>query len=149
MISNETLESIQCCLSVNDHHFVQSPIGMSCGHYICKKCIPTNSDDPLVKCSFCNEINVNNLSKSRESSGIKTLIKVLIDSLFKLVDEKYDCTLTKLLDCKNNYENFIEIKIESIENEMKSRVEILKNELDALLEHLKDELKIQKDKLLK
>ena len=38
MISEEIIASLSCA-NAKDKHFVEKPISLSCGHYVCKKCI--------------------------------------------------------------------------------------------------------------
>lgn len=86
MFSSETLESVQCAIS-EDKHIVMCPLGLSCGHTICKKCIPQDQNTQIL-CIICNEINENNLARSKELSGIKSLIKQNLNALFSIVESK-------------------------------------------------------------
>jgi hypothetical protein len=86
MLSSDTLESVQCAIS-KDKHIVLCPLGLSCGHTICKKCIPQDPNGQIL-CVICNEINENNLSRSKELSGIKSLIKQNLNALFAMVEDK-------------------------------------------------------------
>jgi hypothetical protein len=44
------------CALAEDQHFIETPISLSCGHSICKGCIPA-VDQSLV-CKICNKQNI-------------------------------------------------------------------------------------------
>jgi hypothetical protein len=93
----ENLESITCA-SVMDEHFIQQPIGISCGHSICRNCVPVNDEKHLdIKCSICNETNIiDNLRLIKESIPAKKLFSLYLNNLFPIVRNKFDCSLKDL-----------------------------------------------------
>ena len=47
----ELLNSVECVFD-KDYHIVEEPIGLSCGHCICKRCIPQSSDFLIAEIDF-------------------------------------------------------------------------------------------------
>ena len=45
------------CASSNDQHYIIEPIPLSCGHSICEKCVPINSNNYQIKCKQCGQFN--------------------------------------------------------------------------------------------
>ena len=66
---DEILQVVECALGT-DKHLLHNSIGLSCGHFVCKKCIPANNNFQF-KCPKCNETNQNNLSLCKEPELIK------------------------------------------------------------------------------
>lgn len=52
MISNKVDEILRCINNSSFDHYARDPINLSCGHSICKSCIPTNKNEKL-KCFIC------------------------------------------------------------------------------------------------
>ena len=68
---SDLLRELYCGLT-NDH-VVKEPISLSCGHCICKKCVP---DQVKIKCKICSiETDKSNLQINTESAPIKRMIK--------------------------------------------------------------------------
>jgi hypothetical protein len=82
---NEILfKSIECCRNKNFKHFAKDASTLSCGHYICKECLPTN-ECAIIKCDLCgetNEIKLDVLRKSKEPYSIKFLFSEYIKGIF-------------------------------------------------------------------
>ena len=75
---------LQCGLT-NDH-VVKEPISLSCGHYICKKCVPSK---PEMKCKICNvETDGSELRIDLESVPIKNIIKMCLSGLFDDLEKR-------------------------------------------------------------
>ena len=55
---NELLNAVECVIE-QDCHIAKEPIGLSCGHCICKECIPKNGSE--VWCKKCKSANKNDL----------------------------------------------------------------------------------------
>lgn len=148
MISPETLDSIQCALSKN-RHFVEHPITMSCGHTICKKCIPNDNNQQQLKCLICNELNEHNLNTSKESTAVKTLMRVFLNDLFYLIEDKFNTSIRQLKESKTSFEEALNFRIKFIKDEIEVRIESIKMELDKIYDEIINELMYHKDVLLK
>ena len=93
----ENLESLTCAAAM-DEHFIQKPISISCGHSICRNCLPFSEEKNLdMKCNICNEMNIiDNLRLVKESIPAKKLLTVYIDKLFPIVHERFDSSFKDL-----------------------------------------------------
>lgn len=94
MISSELVESLECALSNKLGHIAKNAITLSCGHSICKECIPDENYE--IKCSHCNEINFNNLKLLKETIALKSLFKNSLNQLFNYLEEKFKTSLNDL-----------------------------------------------------
>lgn len=144
------LESIECALShdESDRHISHIPIGIQCGHTVCKACIPLKTND--IKCNKCNEISHIDLNTNcKESIPAKSLIKVFANELLSLVNSNLLNYLNKLKDQQNIYEETINMKINLVKDQVDNRVKILKNELDKLQDELNLKLNEYKEIMLK
>ena len=88
----ENVFKIAECALGRDGHILENAIALSCGHYICKKCIPTNNFYEF-RCYKCNEVNRNNLSLCKESDIIKFFLEKHMVGLSKLINEKIEIEL--------------------------------------------------------
>ena len=78
---NTLLKLAECSLA-EDKHLIQIAIGLSCGHHICKKCIPLNSNNSQIKCLKCGKINKTDLSQCEEAEIIKEVLEANIDMFY-------------------------------------------------------------------
>ena len=78
---NKLLKQAECSLA-EDNHLIQVAISLSCGHHVCKKCIPVKSNNLQIKCLKCGKINNTDLSKCEEVEIIKKLLEANIDTFF-------------------------------------------------------------------
>lgn len=99
MIFQETLTLIECAQSVNKH-IVYQPIQLSCGHSICKSCIPNDSSHE-IKCSICNEKNQINLRLCKESLLTKSILKLNVNELFEVLEARFRKAIPHLQGTKN------------------------------------------------
>ena len=68
---SDLLRELYCGLT-NDH-VVKEPISLSCGHSICKACVP---DQVKIKCKICREeTDKSKLEMNKESILVKHSIK--------------------------------------------------------------------------
>lgn len=81
MISDGTLEELECAIS-NDKHFLRQPIALSCGHCACRSCINLEIKKEFLECTICKELNTFCLDNAKESIATKKLIQ---SSLYKLL----------------------------------------------------------------
>ena len=91
MASEEMFKLVQCALG-QDGHLLKNAIGLSCGHFICKKCIPAN-DFFGFKCHKCNEVNLINLGQCKEATIISFYMENHLGDLSKLINEKLEIEL--------------------------------------------------------
>jgi gas vesicle protein len=142
MTLKNALQLLECALSVSNKdgkHFAHEPIPISCGHSICKACVPSNNDYN-IKCSHCGELNKLNLKDCKESFTTKLLFENFLSDLYPLIQTNFKKTLKKLKASISTYEELIEDKIENIKEDIETRVEALKDELDVLKEKFNEEL---------
>ena len=80
------LNDLQCGLS-NDH-VVKEPISLSCGHCICKQCVP-DIQEAKIKCKICSiETDKSELKVNIESVPIKNSIKRCLSGLFDDLEKR-------------------------------------------------------------
>ena len=82
---SELFSGLQCG-STNDH-VVKEPINLSCGHCICKLCVP---DQTVIICKICNaetsrsELKVNVLNRLKKNlSGLFETVSTLFQKRIK------------------------------------------------------------------
>ena len=87
-ISDGTYEELECALSINKH-FVKEPILLpNCGHCVCKRCLPKETNDP-IKCELCKEIcEKEKISYDKECIPIKKCLLRNLGNLLKIISEK-------------------------------------------------------------
>ena len=73
------------CASTLDEHILHDPISLSCGHYICQKCIPADTN---LACNICGIQNENVLKNSKVSLLAQYLIQLNIEGLVAHTKEK-------------------------------------------------------------
>ena len=80
----EVLRELYCGLT-NDH-VVREPISLSCGHSICKQCVP---NQVKIKCKICStETDKSNIQINTESASIKSKIKSSLSGLFEELEKR-------------------------------------------------------------
>jgi hypothetical protein len=94
MLSTEELESLECALSTHLKHISINPIGLSCGHSICKKCIPKDTMAKIT-CVHCKKSQVVPNDQEKPLSA-KSLFNVFTDKMFEYVEDKFKCSLKSL-----------------------------------------------------
>ena len=100
MISDGTCSEFECALS-DDKHFIQTPIILSsCGHSICKTCLP--KDKNAIKCKLCGEITDKDLSNDKEAISLKMLLNRNLKNLFEILKGQSRLQLDKL-KCKSYF----------------------------------------------
>ena len=81
---SELLRELYCSLT-NDH-VVKEPISLSCGHCICKQCVP---DQAKIKCKICSaESDKSYLQINKESNLVKRMIKSFLSGLFEELETR-------------------------------------------------------------
>ncbi len=84
------LEELKCCARPNTGHYVYEPKALSCGHYICSRCVKRFEQ----KCAKCNKINQTDLN----TQGTSQMVQMLIKANLKFLSES---VYVKLNDINN------------------------------------------------
>lgn len=82
-MDDKFLSLIQCSIS-EDKHILQQGISLSCGDFICQKCVPANKS---VQCLKCKSVNQFDLSIAKESEMAKYLVESNLSNLIKITKE--------------------------------------------------------------
>ena len=73
------------CGLTNDH-IVREPISLSCGHFICRKCV---NDQVKIQCMICNEeTDKSKFEMNKESALVKNSIKSCLSGLFDDLEKR-------------------------------------------------------------
>jgi hypothetical protein len=99
-ISDGKLQEFECALS-QDRHFIEQPIALTCGHCICKKCVPKELILPL-KCNICTKITHRDIRNDEESVLSKKAFQLSINDLFLQIEKSFTQSMTHL---KGNFIN--------------------------------------------
>ena len=62
-IRSEVLKKITCAVAF-DEHVAEDGYTLTCGHFICKNCIPDNYQVTCIKCAIVNENDLRNAPRS-------------------------------------------------------------------------------------
>jgi hypothetical protein len=84
-VLKQFVEMLRCALGDNDHIY-REPISLSCGHCVCKKCIP--EDDDEITCKVCGDKNKYDLNDSKVSAIAQFSIQSNIERLTCLTKQK-------------------------------------------------------------
>jgi hypothetical protein len=138
MISRNSLCLLQCALSL-DKHIVIQPLALSCGHSICKDCLPLNGNYKF-NCLICEKQNKTDLYSCKESQTLKYLLKENVGYLLSNVHERLRSTLAHIKSSRASIRETLSLNIEFIKEEINIRIESLKSELDLIQKELLKEL---------
>ena len=95
MISEEIMTELKCA-SLDHDHFVIKPITLpTCGHTICKTCIPKDANQG-IKCKLCGFVTKQDLTEFKVSSAAQTLLKICIVDIFKLLERETSLKLNEI-----------------------------------------------------
>ena len=87
---SELLKQLYCGLT-NDH-VVKVPMTLSCGHSICKQCVP---DQVIIKCKICSvDTDKSSLQINTESALVKMMIKTYLEELFEELEKRATYEIT-------------------------------------------------------
>jgi hypothetical protein len=94
--------TLRCGLSpsLSNNHIAIEPISLSCGHVICKECIP--NEDGEFECKTCGQLNKHNLKIAKVNLPGKEYLKLSLGNLFEQLERKYELCLNQL---SGNYLN--------------------------------------------
>jgi hypothetical protein len=102
-MNESVFKSLECCGKKNFNHFTKNASSLSCGHYVCKECLPT-SDNAIIKCDLCGETNhfkLDALRRSKEPYSIKFLFNDYIKGIFNE-------TTQRLKEALNQFKGYFE-----------------------------------------
>ena len=87
-------ECLFYCALADNQHILEIPICLSCGHSICKKCIPRETTN--FKCKICDRENKFDLSEAKESLGMKALLTLNLPKLYEILNGRYKASVVSL-----------------------------------------------------
>ena len=88
MSSFDIFKLVECAMS-SEPHFLECPLPLTCGHHVCKKCVPPNRNYQF-KCLKCDRINQFDLTKCHESDIVQFHLKHYLVDLSKHIDEQIE-----------------------------------------------------------
>ena len=81
---------------------LSQPIPLSCGHSICKGCIPTQAQSTLnnlrnsiIRCKICNLVNSFDLLNAKISKSADLLVSVKLNEYFSELKQNFQISLNK------------------------------------------------------
>jgi transcription elongation factor Elf1 len=87
-------QNIFCCALALDKHFIENPVTLSCGHSICKLCVPKKTE--VLVCKICGEKNEIDLNKVKESVGMKKLLSLNLCGMLQIILDRYNESVTNI-----------------------------------------------------
>ena len=78
---------------------IEVALPLSCGHFVCKKCIPENNNYQF-NCPKCNTTNQYDLSLGKEPELVKIFMQKHLKSLSNLINQKIEIEI-EILKSKN------------------------------------------------
>jgi hypothetical protein len=87
----KALDTLECCKRSLFKHFAKDGSVLSCGHLICKECLPVN-DSITLKCDLCdesNQIKIEFLKQHKESLSNKFLFDQYLKTVYKIMEERF------------------------------------------------------------
>jgi hypothetical protein len=96
MMEDEKLNEFYCIFS-EQKHFLIDPVTISCGHSICKKCLP-RENTTSIRCKICKRLVSYDANRIKVSRGFKEVLKCFKNEIFTVI-EKEMCS--KLNDLKS------------------------------------------------
>lgn len=100
------LYAVECVIH-DSCHIVKEPIALSCGHSICKKCIPERGIELI--CCKCKETNKKNLKRPKVSIPIQSLLNQNIKNLINHAKSKFESLSTQMSGYKRIKYSIIKI----------------------------------------
>jgi hypothetical protein len=90
----EIEDETKCALCTN---LLDKPISLSCGHCVCKKCIPIpqNKKKSCVKCNICNIVNTYDLDNANISKSAQKLVLSKLNQTFFDIRQKFELVLNE------------------------------------------------------
>jgi transcription elongation factor Elf1 len=94
-MNENIIKSLECSYSNFINHIAKNASILSCGHLICKECLPDN-DKILINCKLCgkrNDISLESLRNMNEIYPISRLIELSLSELFNKTKENFGSAL--------------------------------------------------------
>ena len=82
---DEIFLQLNCALT--NSHIVREPIHLSCGHCICKYCIPV-VECAKIECQICGAVTNKSLKNESESILITAMVKFHLAGLYSDLEQK-------------------------------------------------------------
>lgn len=93
MANDDNLNEFQCALSTTKH-IIQNPILVSCGHYVCKKCLPNCNNSKLsILCKLCEKKIEVDLTENYQSFSFKKKFQSSLNHLFYYMEREFSKAL--------------------------------------------------------
>lgn len=91
-MNQELKNALTCAKSEDFRHIVDDPVTLSCGHFICKECLPFNNMISLVccKCEKTNEFNLDTLRNAIPVEIAKIVVTNAYSELFLDLYNRYE-----------------------------------------------------------
>ena len=136
------LKIVECSLA-DDGHILECALPLSCGHAVCKKCVPANNNYKFL-CLKCEKVNLIDLSVCDESLSVKTVIESLRSTLDKKISVEFHKDIEVLKGLKMFF-NKITLFIASIVLEKSS---VLENKYNAHLDYIESDIETKIESLM-
>jgi hypothetical protein len=76
-------------------HLLDTALPLSCGHHVCKKCVPANNAYQF-NCLKCNEVNKIDLSQCKEVLLVKIQMENNLKFLSQNINQKIEAEIELL-----------------------------------------------------
>jgi hypothetical protein len=90
----EIEDETKCALCTS---LLDKPISLSCGHCVCKKCIPISNNriNSCVKCKICHVVNTYDLDIANISKSAQKLVSSKLNQTFSNIRQKFELVLNE------------------------------------------------------
>ena len=139
LLSEETLNSLKCCLDSKDHLLKEALI-LKCNHSACKRCIEKKLGREFT-CEFpgCGKkYKTKKIDKLQQNTEISGLLETHKKEILDMINKEFNKMFLDLRDI--NIENIIDSNCDIIELEIDIKIESLKNELDVIGDFMRNKL---------
>lgn len=106
-------KALECCRTSLTKHIANDASSLTCGHLICKECIPDIMNNTNIKCDICGETNQTQmkiLKTAKTSYASKILFEQHIKSILKYTEEELMNAFDQYKGIRiflNNFKHFI------------------------------------------
>lgn len=87
MDDSELLNQLSCSNSNVEHHILKEPLGLDCGHCVCKSCIP-NGAIVGIKCNKCGKYCVKDFRHAKPLILFEKMLEMSLDDLNAETDKQ-------------------------------------------------------------
>ena len=91
MLEDSMHHIFECAYPSDFKHTSKNPIGLSCGHFICKECIP-NDNNAQIKCCRCDKVNqtpLDALKSCTDNEAAKVLFNKSMKQMFNYITNRF------------------------------------------------------------